>query len=120
MPITTSQLANQRITLLEMNKTLQRLLKLEIQQQLDEKTISGMDSEIKELLHELLKKVMQFMKFQSDYKDKNLRAKGFLINRIAEVPFNVDPGEAFSLKTKGLDAGEVKDKKVMAKAISIL
>lgn len=63
---------------------------------------------------------MQFMKYQSDIKDMNLRAKGFFISRIAEVPFNMDSSEAFNLKTKGLDPGEVKDKKAMARAISLL
>lgn len=102
-PITTNPLQIQGYTLLDMNKTLQKILKVEEQNQLDEKTITILDTEVKVQVNQLLRRVMQFSLLQKQNKDLLLRSKGHLLGRISEVPFKIDSKEAFMLRQKGID-----------------
>ena len=118
IPITAGQ--NQHFSLIDANVVFQKILKREESQFQDEKSIIRLDTEIKQLVNKMMTQVLQFAKYHKEQQDSVLKAKGKFLGRIAEHPFEVDPGLAHSLKTKGLSPEFMKDKKHYQKIFTLL
>lgn len=83
---------------MEQNCQLQTVLKGEATLQTDELSITEFDNIMKEFSQKLMKQVLDFGLVQKNYKDLLNKANGTMLSRIAEDPFKVDTGHAFSIK----------------------
>lgn len=72
------------------------------------------------MVNKIMTQVLQFAKYHKEQQDSVLKAKGKFLGRIAEHPFEVDPGLAHSLKAKGSSPEFIKDKKHYQRIFTLL